>query len=117
MGTAHVLRKDNFGPSGFRWLTLKRITVSEFSNELVVRLHVARAALILPSAVLRAVQGPDGQVREQLGQHVRDLAPVHSVETVSNEVVQSQRDRISSPGGRCPTCSPYGRLWSLLYFF
>ena len=22
-----ILRKDDFGPSGFRWLTLKRITV------------------------------------------------------------------------------------------
>ena len=46
MGTAPVLRNVTFGPSGFRWLTLKRITVSEFSSELLVRLQEARAALI-----------------------------------------------------------------------
>ena len=29
MGTAQLQRKDDFGPCGFRWLTLKRITVSQ----------------------------------------------------------------------------------------
>ncbi|KAK9837295.1 hypothetical protein WJX81_004372 [Elliptochloris bilobata] len=34
MGNAQILRKDDFGPCGFRWLTLKRITYNDQTGRL-----------------------------------------------------------------------------------
>ena len=72
--SAEILRKDNYGPCGFRWLTLKRITVSRIHWLCICKVVKGYGAVIAPLIALYAVQYKDQTGRCGLGARAERLA-------------------------------------------
>ncbi len=78
-GMSKQLEKTDFGPDGFKWLTLKRIVVRCHAKDLSTQSSVARpavACIYITRALLLAVSRSQRQVCQQYAQSA-GLTAVH----------------------------------------